>query len=411
MIFKIKNAKYIAGGIIILIVVGTVFYAGFSFGFSERPSFVVNDEDNPLGVDFSLFWDAVDVVKNKYVDAESVQEKDFLYGAIRGILRETGDPYSAFFEPVDAKKFEQDLSGSFGGIGAEIGIKNDQLVVIAPLKNNPAEKVGLKAGDKILEINGTSTEGIAVDEAVKMIRGEPGTEVVLTIFREGWKDSKKFPITRAIVVVPTLDSEMKTSDIVYIQLYNFNGNAESLFYQAALSALLKGAKGMILDLRNNPGGYLDTAVNLAGWFLKKGEVVLVEKFHSGERKLFRASGNSALTYMPVVLLTNGGSASASEILAGALRDNRGIKLIGEKTFGKGSVQEIENLKDGSTIKISIAEWLTPKGTVINKKGLEPDIEVKPTEADAEKKKDPQLDKAMDVIREEIIELEKSLGRI
>lgn len=401
---------------IIVIAIVIVFYAGFRLGFSQRPSYIVSDDSNPLDVDFSLFWDAIDLAKNKFVNADNIKDKDFLYGAIRGALSSLDDPYSGFFEPVDAQKLDEDLTGSFGGIGAEIGVKNNQLIVIAPLKNNPAEKVGLKAGDKILAINGTSTADITVEKAVKMIRGKTGTQVVLSIFRDGFEEAKDFKIIRQIIVVPTLDWEMKTSDIAYVQLYSFNANAESLFYQAALSALVKGARGMVLDLRNDPGGFLDTAVDIAGWFLKKGEIVVVEKFRSGEKKYLRANGNSALNNMPVVILVNGGSASASEILAGALKDNRGIKLVGEKTFGKGSVQELENLKDGSTLKISIAEWLTPKGTAINKKGIIPDYEIKPAEKKDDKNKnefksDPQLDKAMDILKEEIIDLDKKLGRI
>ncbi|MBI5732422.1 S41 family peptidase [Candidatus Jorgensenbacteria bacterium] len=380
-----------------LVAAGLIFYGGFQYGQKTQPP-AVTDTNEFLNADFSLFWDAVKVIKNRYVGIKNVKDQDILYGAIKGITGSLDDPYSSFFNPGDAKKFEQDIQGSFGGIGAEIGMRDNQLSIVAPLKNSPSEKIGLKASDKILKINDTYTLDLTVDEAVKLIRGEPDTAVTLLIFRDGWKEAKEFKIIRKVITIPTLDWEMKPGNIAYIHLYNFNANAPTLFYQATLGALLQGAKGVILDLRNNPGGFLEVSVNLGGWFFKRGDVVLIERFKSGNEREHRADGNAALLKVPTVLLVNGGSASASEILAGALRDNRGIVLIGEKTFGKGTVQEIESLKDGSTLKISIAEWLTPKGHEINKKGLAPDIEVKISDDDIEKKRDPQLDKAMETIK-------------
>lgn len=202
-------------------------------------------------------------------------------------------------------------------------------------------------------------------------------------------------------MVPTLDWEIKEGNIAYFQLHNFNSNVPSLFYEAAIGALVKGAKGMVLDLRNNPGGFLDVAVNVSGWFFEKGSVVVKEKFRGGDDNQFRTYGNGAFAHMPIVVIVNSGSASAAEIVAGALRDNRNVKLIGEKTFGKGSVQEIEHLKDGSTLKVSVAAWLTPKDIEIDKKGLVPDFEVKITDEDAEKGRDPQLEKALSLIRPQL----------
>lgn len=340
------------------------------------------------------------MVKDNYYGIKDVSDKDILYGAVKGIFGSLGDPYSVFFTPADSQKFNDDLNGNFGGVGMEIGIRNDQIVVIAPLKGNPAEAVGLKAGDQILKVNGTSTSGMDVDSAVKLIRGDVGTVVTLSIFRDGWKAPKDFKITRANVQVPTLDWEMKNGNIAYIQLYSFNANAGSLFYNAALSASIQGAKGIVLDLRNDPGGYLDTAVEIAGWFVDRGAVVVKEDFRSGDENVMRAAGPAALVSLPVVVLVNGGSASASEILAGALQDDRGAKLIGEKTFGKGSVQEILDFSDGSSAKISIAEWLTPKGRQINKKGIEPDIEVK-VDPNSTSTTDIQLNKALEVIKQEM----------
>lgn len=390
-----KNLFVFLGAVTVLL----IFCAGFRLGLSERTT--NPSEDELFFADQPLFKEAVRVIREKHIEGKKIGDEDLLYGAVKGIVNALEDPYSVFFSPSDAKKFEEDISGTFGGIGAEIGVRGNQLLIIAPLKNNPAEAAGLRAGDKILKIDDTFTLDLTVDEAVKLIRGEPGTKVKLLILRDEWKEPKELEVERKIIVVPTLDWEMKEGNAAYFALHNFNGNASSDFRRAAFFALLKGAKGMILDLRNNPGGFLDVAVDVGGWFLNHGELVVREKFGNGEERKLVASGNSALARIPIVVLINEGSASASEILAGALRDNRGAKLVGEKTFGKGTVQEIVNLKDGSVIKISIAEWFTPKGEAINKKGLAPDIEVKMAEEDIEKGNDPQLQKALEILREEI----------
>ncbi|HXF44141.1 MAG TPA: S41 family peptidase [Candidatus Paceibacterota bacterium] len=379
-------------------------YGGFLFGLYELPaeSRPITDVEKKelLDADFGLFWDSVKAVKENYFKIGDVRDENLLYGAIEGLIGALDDPYSSFFNPSDAKKFEEDIQGSFGGIGAEIGIRNDQLVVIAPLKGNPAEAAGLKAGDKILKVDDIFTNDLTVEEAVKIIRGEPGTVVTLLIIRNGWDEAKEFKITRAIVVVPTLDWEMKPGNIAYFHLYNFNANAPSVFYQGALEALVKGARGIVLDLRDNPGGYLEVAQNIASWFLERGEVVVRERFRSGNENLLYATGPSALAKIPTVIIVNGGSASASEIVAGALRDIRGVKIIGEKTFGKGTVQEVHELSGGSSIKVSVAEWLTPAGNVIEKEGLIPDFEVK-VEGELAEGEDPQLAKALEILNGEI----------
>ncbi len=388
----------------VLIAIG-IFYGGFQMGYSKKANAELVSpklEQGILGdVDFSLFGDAIQTLKGNYYGIKDVSDQDILYGAIKGAVQSTGDPYTVFFPPSDAKKFEEDLSGNFGGIGAEIGMRNGELAIVAPMKDNPAERAGLKAGDKILKIDDTIASNLTVDEAVRLIRGPIGTKVKLLIARDAWKEAKEIEVVRATISVPTLDWKMVDGDIAYFQLYNFNGNAPSAFYEAAFSALVQGTKGMVLDLRNDPGGYLEVAHDLAGWFLKRGDVVVREKLRSGDENLLRANGNQAFLNLPVVVLVDGGSASASEILAGALQDQRGIKLVGEKTFGKGSVQEVEYLKDGSSMKVSIAEWLTPKGRQINKKGLDPDIEVKLSGDNTKDGKDPQYDKAMEVIKQEI----------
>lgn len=404
---KIFNKSFALLVGLVLLVVAAYFF-GFQSGLQKAEPTIIYRDNPEIGADFSLFWKVWDTFKENYIHKENLTDQEMLYGAIKGAVDSANDPYSVFLKPSDAKKFEEDLSGSFGGIGAEIGVRNNQLVIIAPLKDTPAERAGLKSGDKILKIDETFTNNLTLDEAIKLIRGPQGTKVVLMILREGWDSPKEISIIRDIITIPTLDwemlalSEAEGKDIAYIHLYNFNENAPFAFYHAILSAILSGTQGIILDLRNNSGGYLEVAVDIAGWFLNRGEVVVKEEFSSGEQEIFRAYGNSALANLPTVVLVNQGSASASEILAGALRDNRGIKLIGEVTFGKGTVQEIKKFKDGSEIKISVAQWLLPNGDLIEKKGLTPDIEVKLTEEDTKAGRDPQLEKAMEILKEMLL---------
>ena len=297
-----------------------------------------------------------------------------------------------------------------GGVGIEIGKRDGVLTVIAPLKDTPAYKAGLKAGDKILGVDGTPTADISIEEAVNLIRGKKGTPVVLSISSDGF-DTRDVEIIRGTIKIPTVEWSIIESEgkkIAYLQIFTFNQTVDSGFQKAVQEILKSGAEGLILDLRNNPGGLLDSAINIAGWFLDENQIVTIEAFRDGSKNEFRSSGNGSLKIYPTVVLINGGSASASEILAGALRDNKGIRLVGEKTFGKGSVQELEKFKDGSSLKVTIAKWLTPNGISISDKGIEPDIEVelpleeiKNDEFDFElgtEVKDPQLDKALELLR-------------
>ncbi len=395
---------WIAGAVLAILAIGGSLYTGYRLG-QQDPHVVTvknitNIDDPEAKADFGLFWQVWEKLKEFHVDGGSVPDKQLIYGSVAGLVNSLKDPYTIFFPPTEAKKFEEDVKGVFGGIGAEIGIRDEQLVVIAPLKDSPAEKAGLKAKDKILAIDRAPTDGVSITDAVSKIRGEIGTKITLTILRNGWEKPQEFAIVRDVIKVPTLDWDVKDG-ILHVKFYAFNENAPHLFYKAVLDGSDKGAKGMILDMRNNPGGYLDVAVHLAGWFLPKGALVVKEDVRTGEDQLFQADGSAALKDFPTVVLVNGGSASASEILAGALRDDRGIKLIGEKTFGKGTVQELQSLKDGSSLKITIARWLTPKGITIDNNGLAPDYEVKITEANAAKGIDPQLDKAFAVLKAQI----------
>ena len=404
--FNNKIIRLISITLTVAVLLASGFAVGFRFGKMVPETIVIKEisgtsAGQPSAINFGTFWQAWNTVNENYLNAEKINAQDKVYGAISGLVGSLKDPYSIFFPPKENKKFQEDVQGNFGGIGAEIGIKKNQLVVVAPLKDTPAERAGLKAEDMILKINSTSTDGMTVDDAVKLIRGPENTDVTLMIMREEWEKPKDFKITRGKIIVPTLDLTMKDGNIAYIQLYTFNSNADYLFYQAATKALSGGARGIILDLRNNPGGYLEVAVDLGGWFLPKGTLIVKEESRNGNVEVLKASGNAALVGLPVVVLMNGGSASASEILAGALRDNNVAKLIGEKSFGKGTVQELIPLQDGSTIKLTIAHWVLPSGKILDNGGHGPDIEVKITDDDIKNKKDPQLDKALEVIRGEI----------
>lgn len=403
-----NKLKYSLIGILCVVALSGSAFIGYRIGHAK--SVVVLDSKSLISSDFSLFWEAVDMVKSKHVDAKGIEDKKLLYGAVKGMLSAYDDPYTAFFNPSDAKKFDQDLSGNFGGIGAQIGIRNEALIVVAPLKGSPAEKAGLRALDKIWKINSKDTSNLDVDEAVKLIRGDVGTEVTLSIYREGWHAAKDFKITRDTIQVPTIASEIKTTKsgkkIAVVSLYNFNANVPGLFKNEMEKLLPQKFDGIVFDLRNNPGGFLDVAVNLAGWFVKKGDVVVTEKYRVGDDTVLKADGNELLHNYPVVVLVNEGSASASEIVAGALRDDIGAKLVGAKSFGKGSVQELETLSDGSTMKVTIAHWFTPKGTKIDKVGLKPDTEVTISDEDYNKNKDPQLEKALELAGAEAVAKKK-----
>ncbi|MBI5071333.1 S41 family peptidase [Candidatus Falkowbacteria bacterium] len=364
------------------------FYGGQVQNRNQIPEYLSKD------IDFNLFWQVWDLAKNDYVH-QPVQDTKLFYGALAGIISSLDDPYSVFFDPQTAEDFKKELEGTFSGIGAELGIKNKQLTIIAPLPDTPAEKAGLKAGDRILAIDGKDTTDMALDYAVSIIRGEKGTDVTLTIWREGWEKSEDFKITRDQIEVASVKWEMK-GDIAYIEINHFNEDTTRRFNQAVTELIAKNPKGLILDLRNNPGGFLDTAVEVAGEWVSN-DVIVVEQMDDGQKNEERSSGLARLENLKTVVLVNQGSASASEIVGGALQDYGKATLVGEKTFGKGSVQNLEPLPDGSAVKITVAEWLTPKGRQIDKEGIAPDVEIKLTEEDYNANRDPQMDKAIEII--------------
>jgi len=357
---------------------------------------IVNDGGKPSDVDMNLFWKVWSVIENKYVQRNSLDRKNMVYGAIEGLVNSLKDPYSVFMKPEDSKIFTENLSGLIGGIGAEMGMKNNNLTVIAPLEDSPAQKAGLLSGDVIIEINGTSTIGMSLDDAVKLIRGEKGTAVTLKVTRDNLIQPKSFTIIRDIIKIPNYKFEIR-NNIPIIKLLNFNNEVPNNFKFMVEKILKLDNDKLIIDLRNNPGGYLESAVAVASWILPKGEIIAIENFGDGKKEEYRSYGYKALENYKIVVLVNEGTASASEILAGALRDIKGIKIIGEKTFGKGVVQELENFVDGSSVKITTAKWLTPKGISINEEGIKPDIIIPMTEKDITDGKDPQLQKALEII--------------
>ena len=390
---------------VLLIVVGA-FGAGVYFGASGKTassSTFFDGTTPPDQVNFGPLWKAWEVLEEKYVSSTSTKQvtaEDKLWGTIQGLAGSYGDPYTVFMPPEDRKVFEADISGSFGGVGMEIGKRNDVLTVIAPLKGTPAAAAGILTGDKVLEINGDSTDKLSVDEAIRKIRGEVGTTVKLTIQREGSTELKPVSIVRAVISVPPLATELRADGIFVIELYSFSATSPGAFREALREFSVSGTDKLILDLRGNPGGFLEAAVDIASWFLPAGKVIVTEHF-GGDKddRIYRSKGYNVFTdNLKMAILINEGSASASEILAGALQQHTKEKLIGENSYGKGSVQELIPITSDTSLKVTVAQWLTPNGSSISDGGLKPDIEVKLTAEDLEKGKDPQLEKAVQLLK-------------
>jgi len=346
-------------------------------------------------VDFRMFWQVWNIVLEKFYD-QPVSETRLFYGALQGMVASLEDPYTVFFTPDEADEFAKDLEGQFEGIGAEIGIKHDMLTIIAPVPESPAERAGLRPGDKVLAIDGLDTTGITVDRAVSLIRGEAGTEVVLTIWREESEDTFDVVITRGKIDMVSVRTTTREDGIAYLEIFSFAEDTEDLFEEAVDEIIDSGARAIILDLRGNSGGYLQSAVDVAGHWIGE-QLITVERDSEGNETVFYGEGRPRLADIPTVVLVNRGTASGSEILAGALRDYDLAILVGEKTFGKGSVQEMEILKDGSAVKVTVAEWLTPNGFSFNEEGIVPDYEIEYGEDDYNEDRDPPLDKAVEIL--------------
>ncbi len=357
----------------------------------EIPEYLTKD------VDFRLFWDIWDLIKNKYYD-KNIPETKLFYGALAGVVAALDDPHSVFLTPQNTSEFEEELEGNFEGIGAEIGVRNSILTVIAPLPDTPALKAGLQPKDMILKIDGKETDGMSTDEAVSLIRGVKGTEVTLTIYRESSGEMKDIKIVRDAINVKSVEWEIKNGNIAYIKIRQFNDDTMPLFNNAILDiAKRAGVEGIILDLRYNPGGYLQSAIDVAGEWVN-GNLVVSERSRDGEETLHNSTKEARLAKYQTVVLVNGGTASGSEIVAGALQDWGKAVVVGEQTYGKGSIQDLNSLSDGSSVKLTIAKWFTPKGKSIDEEGIAPDVKIEMSDEDYDAFSDPQLDKAIEIIR-------------
>lgn len=344
-----------------------------------------NDPDKELYTQVELFSDALTIVESDYVEA--IEPKKLVYGALSGMLSSL-DGYSQFMDPAEFKEMEIDTKGEFGGLGIEIGMRDGILTVISPIDGTPAQKAGLKAGDRIVKINGQITRGMKLFEAVGKLRGKPKTKIDITVLRGGEEKLLDFNITRDLIKVKSIkESRLVEGDIGYMKLVEFQENTPRELEEKLSELKKKGMKALILDLRNNPGGLLDVSYEVASKFLEKESVVVELKSRiPKQNKLYKARGKKAFTGFPMVVLVNEGSASASEIVAGAIKDNKRGIIVGTNTFGKGSVQTVIPLKDGSAVRLTTANYYTPSGSCLTEKGISPDVRVELVEV---KEKPPE----------------------
>ncbi|HBB76285.1 MAG: hypothetical protein A2186_04190 [Candidatus Levybacteria bacterium RIFOXYA1_FULL_41_10] len=380
-----------------------------------KPVIIVQSKEPPpalTSIDFAPFWIVWQKLEAEYYDKSKLDAQKMLIGAIGGMVGSIGDPFTSYFPPQQNEDFKSGLAGQFQGIGAELGTEEDRIIVVAPLKGSPALNAGVRPGDTILEVDGKSTFKWSLSQAVEKIRGPKGTGVVLTVLHKDAKETTKIKIVRDVITVESTESwvkkvgdidsvklpSAKDKKIAYISLSQFGDNTNKEWLSAVNKITLetnggKSVEGLILDLRNNPGGYLSDAAFISSEFLKQDSVVVIEEEGNGKKTILRAERKGLLQEIPLIVLINKGSASASEIVAGALRDHGRATLLGENSFGKGTVQQAEDLGDGAGLHITIAKWLTPNEEWINVVGLKPDIEVKPDEKDL--KHDAVLEKAIE----------------
>ncbi len=383
--------------------IAVIFFSGYFTGNSnqQNPATSFTGTANASSeADLSNFWKVWKLLDEKFIAASTtkqVSSQDKIFGAISGLVDSLGDPYTVFFPPKENKAFEDSLQGNLEGVGMEVGLEEGIVTVIAPLKGSPAERAGIKPADIISEIDGETTLNMTVETAVSKIRGKANTTVVLTIIRKGEKEPLKISIVRELIKIPNLKTELRSDGIFVISLYNFGNGASSEFRKALREFVLAKKSRLVLDLRGNPGGYLESAVDIASWFLPSGKVVVQEDFGK-EVKSFRANGQNIFNdKLKMVVLIDKGSASASEILAGALQEHGIAKLIGTKSYGKGSVQELVDIGDDTSLKVTIARWLTPKGNSISAGGLTPDVVVDKAPENV-KLEDFQMDEAVRILK-------------
>jgi carboxyl-terminal processing protease len=443
-----KYSQRIGLVILALVLIGGSFFAGTFVG-SENSNAAAIDQitslsnketGKPSNVDFSIFWNAWNIINQEYVPthtATTTDDQDRVYGAIQGMVASLGDPYTTFFTPAEAKIFNSEITGDFEGVGMEVVINNGYLTVVSALKGTPAAAAGILPGDKILKINGKDTSALTADEAVDLIRGQTGTKVTFTLLRDSNQNlnasstvnemlaSSTLPLntdaryeyassstatsstpfdvtlTRSQINIPTLETKTLPGGVFVISLYTFTADAPDLFRTALRQYVTSGDDKLILDLRGNPGGYLDSAVDIASWFLPAGDVVVRERYGNGKPDdISKSKGYNIFSPdMKFAILIDGGSASASEILAGALSEYGRAKLVGERSFGKGSVQQLVNLTPDTALKVTVARWFTPQNKSISDGGLTPDVIVPITQDDIAAGRDPQIDAAVKLLNQ------------
>ncbi len=402
-----KSISLLGIGLSVLLATAT-FFSGIHIGTDTRQeanifSFLSRETQADNSIDMTEFWRVWNLLNEKFVtnaSSTALSDQERIQGAIEGLVKSYADPYTIYLPPKEAEVFNDDISGNFSGVGMEVGLRDDVVTVIAPLPDSPAEKAGLMAGDMIVRIDGESTEGWGIDEAIRRIRGEQGTEVTLSIFRKDSDSFLEIKVVRDTIMIPTSKTEIK-DDVFIISLYSFNALAEAEIQKSLREFTKSKKKKLILDLRGNPGGYLESAVGIASYFLPLGKTIVRESFGGdSQEEVYRSSGKEIGTFSPqrFVVLVDQGSASASEIVAGALKEHGIATIIGENTFGKGSVQELVKLDGGASLKVTVARWLTPDGISISEGGLAPDITVERTPEDRTLGKDPQLDAALEFLR-------------
>jgi carboxyl-terminal processing protease len=393
------KAPLLVGGVLVVVAFVSGLYIGVQQSEAGAPVFAGSGSEPPADVDLTPLWKTWNAIIEKYVPASTtapITSEQMVYGAAQGLAESLGDPYTVFLPPKESEVFQEDIRGNFEGVGMEIGVRGEALVVISPLKGTPAERAGIQSGDRIMEIDGTSTEGMTVDEAVQRIRGERGTVVELTIARKGSNEFLTIPVTRDVISIPTIQTELRPDGVFVIRLFNFSALSPGLFRGALREFIETDSTQLVFDLRGNPGGFLEAAIDMASWFLPSGKVVVTEDFGNGDDpRIHRSKGYNVFNEnLEMVVLVNQGSASASEILAGALQEHGLAILVGTKTFGKGSVQELVNITDNTSLKVTVARWLTPNGRSLSENGLEPNITIEVTQEDIDAGRDPQLERAV-----------------
>jgi len=402
---KKTSVPKIMGFIILLFF---VFLLGWNVGVNHIYSKQGTDSSNvvlsPGGdletVNMQLFWDTWNILSGRYVDPHMMDAQKMIYGAIKGMVEAVGDPYTIFMNPKENKEFQDMLEGTLEGIGAELTVRNGVLTVISPLKNSPAKKAGLQPEDIIYKIDGQLTEELTFEEAVLKIRGQKGTKVTLTVLRKNHDEPIDIVLTRGTINVESVTYKIK-DDIGVIEINQFGKNTTFEFGKVINEILNNRPKGIILDLRYNGGGFLEGAVDIVSEFVEKGKVVTIKKRNPEEDEVISVNGQARIVSTPLAVLINKGSASASEIVAGALQDDKRAVIIGETSFGKGTVQEVENLIGGASLRITIAKWFTPNDVNISEVGITPDITVVRNVDDLENGSDPQLDRAIEYINEQV----------